>query len=196
MHWEEGPSFPSHNPTPMHASKSDHDPCLTTRPLQQEAEERRLLVCQLQLLSCFPSSNTSNTLIVYITVKVSSYFLPSVSVHFFDEMEASPGSPWLPSPLGVRLQHIVLYSGKLSREKTFANFTVLWLFAKVFSTKFGGVASFGTTKVSNLRKFFPIFSQKFSPLKLSCYMVAIDFASSLTKWWLDIREMDIFRTKC
>ena len=32
------------------------------------------------------------------------------------------------------------YSGKLLREKTFVNFTVLWLFAKVFSAKFGGVA--------------------------------------------------------
>ena len=28
------------------------------------------------------------------------------------------------------------YSRKLSREKTFALFTVLWLYAKVFSTKF------------------------------------------------------------
>ena len=36
------------------------------------------------------------------------------------------------------------YSGKCSREKTFTNFAVLWLFAKVFSAKFGGVASFGT----------------------------------------------------
>ena len=33
------------------------------------------------------------------------------------------------------------------------NFTVLWLFVKVFSTKFGGVVSFGAAKVSNLRKF-------------------------------------------
>ena len=31
----------------------------------------------------------------------------------------------------------LLYSGKLSREKTFANFVVLWLLAKVFSVKFG-----------------------------------------------------------
>ena len=31
----------------------------------------------------------------------------------------------------------VPYSGNLSREKTFTNFTVLWLFAKVFSAKFG-----------------------------------------------------------
>ena len=29
------------------------------------------------------------------------------------------------------------YSGKLLREKTFANLAVLWLFAKVFSVKFG-----------------------------------------------------------
>ena len=34
------------------------------------------------------------------------------------------------------------YSGKLLMEKTFANFVVLWLFTKVFSAKFGGVASF------------------------------------------------------
>ena len=36
------------------------------------------------------------------------------------------------------LYHI---SGKLLREKTFADFRVLWLFAKVFSTKFGGMLS-------------------------------------------------------
>ena len=38
------------------------------------------------------------------------------------------------------------YSGKLSWEKTFANFPVLWLLAKVFSVKFGGVMFFDTTK--------------------------------------------------
>ena len=53
------------------------------------------------------------------------------------------------------------YSGKLSQEKTFANFVVLWMFAKVFSMKFGGVASFGAAQVSNL--------QKFSPSKVSRY---------------------------
>ena len=37
------------------------------------------------------------------------------------------------------------HSGKLLREKTFANFEVLQLFAKVFTVKFGGVASFGST---------------------------------------------------
>ena len=36
---------------------------------------------------------------------------------------------------------VVLYGGKVSRKKTFANLMVLWLFVKVFSAKFGGVAS-------------------------------------------------------
>ena len=42
---------------------------------------------------------------------------------------------------------------KLLREKTFANFVVLWLFAKVFSVKFRGMVSFGASKVSNPQKF-------------------------------------------
>ena len=46
------------------------------------------------------------------------------------------------------------YNRKFLREKTFANFLVLWLFTKVFSTKFGGVASFAMAKASNPRKFF------------------------------------------
>ena len=37
----------------------------------------------------------------------------------------------------------LLYSGKFSREKTFTNFKVLWLFVKVFFVKFGGVMSSG-----------------------------------------------------
>ena len=47
------------------------------------------------------------------------------------------------------------YSGKLSREKTFVNFVVLWLFAKVFSAKFLGMVSFGVAKVRNPQKFSP-----------------------------------------
>ena len=47
------------------------------------------------------------------------------------------------------------YSGKLSREKTFANFMVMWHFTKVFSAKFGAVGSFGLAKASNPRKFSP-----------------------------------------
>ena len=60
----------------------------------------------------------------------------------------------------------VPYSGKLSREKTFADFAVLWLFANVFSAKFGGVVSFGAAKVSNPRKFSPQKSY-FSPIRES-----------------------------
>ena len=45
------------------------------------------------------------------------------------------------------------YSGKLLREKTFVNFVVLWLFAKVFAVKSRDLVSFGTAQVSNLQKF-------------------------------------------
>ena len=54
----------------------------------------------------------------------------------------------------------VLYSGKLSREKTFTNFEVLWLFTKFFSAKFRGVASFGGT----CEQFAKVFSHKSFPL--------------------------------
>ena len=58
---------------------------------------------------------------------------------------------------------LIPYSGKLLREKTFTNFAVLWLFVKVFSTKFGGVVSFCVAQASNLWNFSP---QKlsFSPI--------------------------------
>ena len=65
----------------------------------------------------------------------------------------------------------ILYSGKLLREKPFANFTVLWLLVKVFFAKFGGVMSFGAAKVSN--------PCKFSPSKVSCYMVLRVLLNSL-----------------
>ena len=69
-----------------------------------------------------------------------------------------------------KLQYHIPYSGKLSREKTFANFVVLWLFAKVFSVKFGGVVSFGTAQASNPQKFSPRKSpsyESFLPRKFS-----------------------------
>ena len=50
----------------------------------------------------------------------------------------------------------LLYSRKISREKTFANFVDLWLFTKVFSVKFGGVVSFSMARASNPRKFSPL----------------------------------------
>ena len=71
----------------------------------------------------------------------------------------------------------ILYSGKLLREKTFANFMVLWLFAKVFSAKFGGVVSFSTARASSPQKFclqksyFSPICEKFSPSKVSHYTV-------------------------
>ena len=47
------------------------------------------------------------------------------------------------------------FQRKSSREKTFMNFTVFLLFVIVFSAKFGGVTSFGMTKISNPRKLSP-----------------------------------------
>ena len=51
------------------------------------------------------------------------------SVHFHPSPFTRPSFNW----------HMwyLPYSGKLSREKTFVNFAVLWLYAKVFSAKFG-----------------------------------------------------------
>ena len=70
----------------------------------------------------------------------------------------------------------ILYSGKLSREKTFENFAILWLFAKVFSAKFGGVVSFGAAQRAIRESFSAKIisftnSQKFSPSKASRYTV-------------------------
>ena len=45
------------------------------------------------------------------------------------------------------------YSGKLLREKTFTNFAVLWLFAKVFPVKFGGLVSLGAAQMGIPQKF-------------------------------------------
>ena len=71
--------------------------------------------------------------------------------------------------LGMRL----LYSWELSREKTFVDFEVLWLVAKVFSVKFGGLASFSgiseqSTKVfsAKIHQFAKVFfCQKFSAIR-------------------------------
>ena len=67
---------------------------------------------------------------------------------------------------------------KLSREKTVANFKVLWLFTEVFSVKFGDVASFGgtskqSTKVFSVKILFSTNSQNISPTKFSCYTVLL-----------------------
>ena len=57
---------------------------------------------------------------------------------------------------------------KTLRDKTYATCKILWLFIKVFSTKFGGMASFGGisehfTKVFSVKILFFTNSQKFTP---------------------------------
>ena len=67
----------------------------------------------------------------------------------------------------------LLYSWELSREKTFVDFEVLWLVAKVFSVKFGGMASFSgiseqSTKVfsAKIHQFAKVFfCKKFSAIR-------------------------------
>ena len=56
------------------------------------------------------------------------------------------------------------------------NFKVLWLFAKVFSAKFGGMAFFSgaseqPTKVLLMKIFFPPTHERFFPTKVSRYTV-------------------------
>ena len=63
----------------------------------------------------------------------------------------------------------IRYSGKLSREKTFANFMVLWVSVKVFSAKFGVV--WHSKNEQSTKIVFFTNSQKFSPSKVSCYAV-------------------------
>ena len=48
---------------------------------------------------------------------------------------------------------VILHSGKLSREKTLVNFEALWLFSKVFFTKFGCVAFVGDTSEQSMKVF-------------------------------------------
>ena len=78
------------------------------------------------------------------------------------------------------------YSGKLSGEKTFANFAVLWLYAKVFFTKFGVRRPLVLQKQAIRKSFIRenrMFtnSQKFSPSKVSRYMVFCEFTFHLIK---------------
>lgn len=47
------------------------------------------------------------------------------------------------------IRNLILYSRKLSRKKTFSNSAVLWLSAKVFSMKIGGVAFIAGCVVSS-----------------------------------------------
>ena len=99
------------------------------------------------------------------------------------------------------LADYILYSGKLLREKTFANFTVLWLFAKVFSAKFGGMASLAWHKRAihesfprknrTFHQFMKVFSLESFPLygKLNLH----SWASTLDKNFVpqDIHNREI-----
>ena len=83
------------------------------------------------------------------------------------------------------------------------NCVVLWLFAKVFSTKFWGVASFGTAKASNLKVFsakivFFTNSQKFSPSKVFRYTVDAESEGSTlfrNLWAQDCGDPRLWRPK-
>ena len=70
----------------------------------------------------------------------------------------------------LRDQNVAIpYGGKLSKEKTFVNFAALWLFAKVFSVKFGDVfvlwrgTSKQSTKVSPRKSYFLPIRESFLP---------------------------------
>ena len=64
----------------------------------------------------------------------------------------------------VQFHRTTIYQ-ETSREKTFTNFEVLWLFVKVFCVRFGGMASFGGTS----KQFAKVFSAKiyFPPIRIS-----------------------------
>ena len=60
------------------------------------------------------------------------------------------------------------YSGKLSREKTFMNFTVLWLCMKVFSAKFVAMVFFTASNLRTLslrKSYFSPIRESFIPRK-------------------------------
>ena len=46
-------------------------------------------------------------------------------------------SPTVQKHANFQTANKIPFSGNLLKEKTFANFAVLWLFAKIFSTNFG-----------------------------------------------------------
>ena len=75
----------------------------------------------------------------------------------------------------------VPYSGKLSREKAFVNFAVLWLFMKVFSVKFGAWHSLVRHKWA-IRKTF-LQKSYFSPIHNSFSLESFPLYSIREKKW-------------
>ena len=78
--------------------------------------------------------------------------------------------------------YMVPYSEKLLRDKTFVNFEVLWLFTKVFSAKFGGVASFGGSSEQSAKVFstnfflFSLIHTSFFPAEVYHHTVTCQFS--------------------
>lgn len=89
-----------------------------------------------------------------------------------DVIRATVSSVW-PTSFCLSCREVFLcVCGKLSRDKSFVNFEVFWLFLKVFFTKLGGMASFGGTskeltgifsvKIIFSLKNFPLYGCKFT----------------------------------
>ena len=82
------------------------------------------------------------------------------------------------------------YTGKLSRERTFMNFVVLWLFLKVFSAKFGSVISLMQHKRAICESFlrenriFHQFAQVFSLESFLLYGILVGWGLWLCVWLL------------
>jgi len=82
------------------------------------------------------------------------------------------------------------------KEKTFANFVVLWLHTKVFSAKFGVWHPLARQKEQSVKVFstkivFFTNSWKFSPSKVSRYTVlwTPDFSGHARIWWKTLPEV-------
>ena len=80
---------------------------------------------------------------------------------------------------GTRAHSMYMQNFSLGRRLIFANFLVLWLFAKGFPLKIWGRGILGAAKASNPREFssqksffFFINSRKLSPSKFPLYGIA------------------------
>ena len=84
---------------------------------------------------------------------------------------------------------LTYHIAETSREKTFTNFVVLWLYAMVFSAKFGAWClwrskSEQSVKVFSAKIVFFTNSRKFSPSKVSCYTVHVSHLVSYIRTFL------------
>ena len=92
-------------------------------------------------------------------------------------------------PTCIVCAHVIPHSRKLSREKSFANFAVLWLLAKVFSTKLGRVVPLALQKwairESFLRSYFSPIHKGFLPQKFPAIQYIAKFHQylSLNNLW-------------